>query len=229
MTPLSTQLPPHRRSRSARRCSSIERAAELERSWLDRAGRGHRRAARARRRRARRLVGRDRARPHACSACRRRAEARGEPGRRRGRPDRARAHLVRDAGRATASRPARSSLTLADTEERRRYLNARATIATLLEMRAVPVVNENDTMATTRDPLRRQRPPRRARRHHDRRRPPGPVLRRRRPLHGAAGEQSRRARTSRSSSASRRRSRRWPAAPARSCRAAACTPRSRPA
>jgi glutamate 5-kinase len=40
-------------------------------------------------------------------------------------------------------------LTLADTEERRRYLNARATIAKLLEWRAVPVVNENDTVATT--------------------------------------------------------------------------------
>ena len=40
-------------------------------------------------------------------------------------------------------------VTLADTEQRRRYLNARATIAKLLEMRAVPVVNENDTVATS--------------------------------------------------------------------------------
>jgi glutamate 5-kinase len=40
-------------------------------------------------------------------------------------------------------------VTLADTEERRRYLNARATVQKLLEMRAVPVVNENDTTATT--------------------------------------------------------------------------------
>src|SRR5262249_34497186 len=39
-------------------------------------------------------------------------------------------------------------LTLGDTEERRRYLNARQTIATLLAQRAVPVVNENDTVAT---------------------------------------------------------------------------------
>lgn len=39
-------------------------------------------------------------------------------------------------------------LTLGDTEERRRYLNARATINTLLKLRAVPVVNENDTVAT---------------------------------------------------------------------------------
>jgi glutamate 5-kinase len=39
-------------------------------------------------------------------------------------------------------------LTLGDTEERRRYLNARATLATLLKLRAVPVINENDTVAT---------------------------------------------------------------------------------
>ena len=40
-------------------------------------------------------------------------------------------------------------VTLADTEERRRYLNARATTLKLLELRAVPVVNENDTVATS--------------------------------------------------------------------------------
>jgi len=40
-------------------------------------------------------------------------------------------------------------LTLGDTEERRRYLNARQTIATLIAQRAVPVVNENDTVATS--------------------------------------------------------------------------------
>jgi len=40
-------------------------------------------------------------------------------------------------------------LTLGDTEERRRYLNARATISQLLKMRAVPIINENDTVATT--------------------------------------------------------------------------------
>jgi len=39
-------------------------------------------------------------------------------------------------------------LTLSDTEERRRYLNARSTIAKLLEWRSVPVINENDTVAT---------------------------------------------------------------------------------
>jgi glutamate 5-kinase len=39
-------------------------------------------------------------------------------------------------------------VTLGDTEERRRYLNARSTIAKLLEWRVVPVINENDTVAT---------------------------------------------------------------------------------
>ena len=40
-------------------------------------------------------------------------------------------------------------VTLTDTEERRRYLNARSTIAKLLEWRCVPVINENDTVATS--------------------------------------------------------------------------------
>lgn len=40
-------------------------------------------------------------------------------------------------------------LTLTDTESRRRYLNARATLFTLLRQSAVPVINENDTVATS--------------------------------------------------------------------------------
>ncbi len=40
-------------------------------------------------------------------------------------------------------------LTLGDTEERRRYLNARSTVDKLLEWRSVPVINENDTVATS--------------------------------------------------------------------------------
>jgi glutamate 5-kinase len=39
-------------------------------------------------------------------------------------------------------------LTLEDTERRRRYLNARATLNTLLGLGALPVINENDTVAT---------------------------------------------------------------------------------
>ena len=40
-------------------------------------------------------------------------------------------------------------LTPEDTEERRRHLNARATIEQLLALHAVPVINENDTVATS--------------------------------------------------------------------------------
>ncbi len=39
-------------------------------------------------------------------------------------------------------------LTLSDTESRRRYLNARSTMKTLLGLGVVPVINENDTIAT---------------------------------------------------------------------------------
>ncbi|HUT49467.1 MAG TPA: glutamate 5-kinase [Alphaproteobacteria bacterium] len=39
-------------------------------------------------------------------------------------------------------------LTLEDTEERLRHLNARSTIESLLKLRAIPVINENDTVAT---------------------------------------------------------------------------------
>jgi len=39
-------------------------------------------------------------------------------------------------------------LTLGDTEQRRRYLNARGTLNTLLSLGAVPLINENDTVAT---------------------------------------------------------------------------------
>jgi glutamate 5-kinase len=40
-------------------------------------------------------------------------------------------------------------LTLEDSEDRRRYLNARATLNTLLALGCIPVINENDTVATT--------------------------------------------------------------------------------
>ena len=39
-------------------------------------------------------------------------------------------------------------LTIDDTENRRRFLNARNTLDTLLKLKAVPVINENDTVAT---------------------------------------------------------------------------------
>jgi glutamate 5-kinase len=39
-------------------------------------------------------------------------------------------------------------VTLDDTADRRRYLNTRATLETLLGLGVVPIVNENDTVAT---------------------------------------------------------------------------------
>jgi glutamate 5-kinase len=59
------------------------------------------------------------------------------------------AHAYEDAFRARGIVAAQVLLTLGDTEERRRYLNARNTVATLLALGAVPVVNENDTVATS--------------------------------------------------------------------------------
>jgi glutamate 5-kinase len=59
------------------------------------------------------------------------------------------AHAYEEAFRARGLIAAQVLLTLGDTEERKRYLNARGTIATLLKLGAVPVVNENDTVATS--------------------------------------------------------------------------------
>jgi len=58
------------------------------------------------------------------------------------------AHAYEDAFRARGLVAAQVLVTLGDTEERRRYLNARSTMTTLLRLGAVPVVNENDTVAT---------------------------------------------------------------------------------
>jgi glutamate 5-kinase len=59
------------------------------------------------------------------------------------------AHAYQELARARGLVAAQILLTLGDTEERRRYLNARHTIETLLDLKAIPVVNENDTVATT--------------------------------------------------------------------------------
>jgi glutamate 5-kinase len=58
------------------------------------------------------------------------------------------AHAWQEALAAQDVTVAQILLTLSDTEERRRHLNARATIETLLNLGAVPVINENDTVAT---------------------------------------------------------------------------------
>ena len=67
-------------------------------------------------------------------------------GRRRGRPDGAGADLRIAASRALGLRSAQVLLTHADLADRERYLNARSTLVTLLELGVVPVINENDTV-----------------------------------------------------------------------------------
>ncbi len=59
------------------------------------------------------------------------------------------AHAFQDALLGHGITVAQILLTLDDTEERRRHLNARATLQQLLDLGAVPVINENDTVATS--------------------------------------------------------------------------------
>ena len=58
------------------------------------------------------------------------------------------AHAWREALASHSIGVAQILLSPEDTETRRRHLNARATMGALLELGAVPVVNENDTVAT---------------------------------------------------------------------------------
>lgn len=58
------------------------------------------------------------------------------------------AHAWREALARRNMIAAQVLLTPGDTEDRRRFLNARGTLARLLERRVVPVINENDTVAT---------------------------------------------------------------------------------
>ncbi len=58
------------------------------------------------------------------------------------------AHAYKELLEAQSITVAQVLLTLEDSERRRRYLNARATLETLLELGALPVINENDTVAT---------------------------------------------------------------------------------
>ncbi len=59
------------------------------------------------------------------------------------------AHAYQTVFQARGLTTAQILLTLGDTEERRRYLNARRTIETLIAHKAIAVVNENDTVATS--------------------------------------------------------------------------------
>jgi glutamate 5-kinase len=58
------------------------------------------------------------------------------------------AHAYKDLLEEKGVTVAQVLLTLEDSERRRRYLNARATLEALLELGALPVINENDTVAT---------------------------------------------------------------------------------
>ncbi len=164
-----------------------------------------------------------------CSSCRR-ARSSSRTARPPPRSDRSRS---RAPGRRRSRRHGITAgqvlVTLQDTEERRRYLNARSTIERLLEWRAVPVINENDTVAT--NEIRYGDNDRLAARVatmasadllvllsdidglYDA--PPGATRRRQAHSGGRAHHAAR--------------SRRWRAPPAPSFRAAACRPRSKPA
>ena len=57
-------------------------------------------------------------------------------------------HAYQEALSRHGKKAAQVLLTIEDTEQRRRYLNARSTLLALLKLGAVPIVNENDTVAT---------------------------------------------------------------------------------
>lgn len=58
------------------------------------------------------------------------------------------AHAYKELLETTGVTVAQVLLTLEDSEQRTRYLNARATLEALLTLGAIPVINENDTVAT---------------------------------------------------------------------------------
>jgi glutamate 5-kinase len=58
------------------------------------------------------------------------------------------AHAYQELMAAHGIKVAQILLTPEDTENRRRYLNARSTLQTLLDLGVLPVINENDTVAT---------------------------------------------------------------------------------
>lgn len=58
------------------------------------------------------------------------------------------AHAYKELLEAHQVTVAQVLLTLEDSEQRTRYLNARATLEALLRLGAIPVINENDTVAT---------------------------------------------------------------------------------
>ncbi len=122
--------------------------AAPRRAWLEGVAADIRRAARPRHRCDRRVLRRDCIGAAFVESAPASSAAGGTAGGCRGRTDQAGAGLERglsDKGLTAAQ----LLLTLDDTEDRRRYLNARATLHTLLSLGCIPVINENDTVATT--------------------------------------------------------------------------------
>ena len=96
------------------------------------------------------------------------------------------AHAYQELASARGLTAAQILLTLGDTEERRRYLNARNTIEVLLSLEGHPRRQRKRHRRNRRNPLRRQRPAFGARRLDGHGRLPRAALRRRRALYRAA-------------------------------------------
>ena len=140
--------PARRRQGRLARCWSSE-DGQVRAAWLDGLAADVARAARPRPAGDHRHLGRHRARPAARSACRAGRCASSEKQAAAAAGQIILAHAWQESLGRVGLDAAQILITLEDTEARRRYLNARATIDTLLRLGVVPVVNENDTVATT--------------------------------------------------------------------------------
>ena len=151
--PISHRFSPHRRQGRLCRCSSTRRRAASKRRGSLRSRPTSRRCMPSKRDILVVFVRRDRASGRAIrSSCPRARRLKLEDSQAAAavRPDRARAAPGRRRSAATKSAPARCwSRSHRASRSAGAYLNARNTIAKLLEWRAVPVINENDTVATS--------------------------------------------------------------------------------
>ena len=93
------------------------------------------------------------------------------------------AHIYKELFAAAGVTVAQILLTLEDSEHRRRYLNARATLSELLESRRLAGHQRERHRGYHRNPLRGQRSPRGARGADDQRRLPAAAVGRGRPVH----------------------------------------------
>ena len=105
------------------------------------------------------------------------------------------AHAYQELAARPRSRRRADPVTLGDTEQRRRYLNARNTIEVVARAQGDPRRQRERYRRDGRDPLRRQRPPLGTRRLNGVSRLPRTALRRRRPLHRPPAASRRRKRT----------------------------------